>query len=146
MLGTLVAKGTAEQPIVLTSYKDDTAHGDTNGDGTATTPSFGDWVGVGFAVDSPGGVGEFVEIRHAGYYGAAGTNFSQDASTVDARVQIACMRCHLFPDPGDSAARAVEGSDRRHAGTREYITARIRRITDRVLAERSRGVVRGEVS
>ncbi|MBW2494692.1 MAG: hypothetical protein JRE43_08065, partial [Deltaproteobacteria bacterium] len=45
VLGTLVANGTAEQPIVLTSYKDDSAHGDTNADGAATMPAFGDWVG-----------------------------------------------------------------------------------------------------
>jgi len=99
VLGTLVANGTAEQPVVLTSYKDDTAHGDTNGDGSSTEPSFGDWVGVGFAASSPGGIGDFVEIRHAGYYGTSGTNFSQDASVGDARVLIACMRCHLFPAP-----------------------------------------------
>jgi len=99
VFGTLVAEGTAEQPIVLTSYKDDTAHGDTNGDGSSTEPSFGDWVGVGFTANSPGGIGEFVEIRYAGYYGSSGTNFPQDASAVDARVRIACMRCHLFPDP-----------------------------------------------
>jgi len=97
--GTLVATGTAEQPIVLTSYKDDTAYGDTNGDGSATTPSFGDWVGVGFAASSPGGIGDFVEIRHTGYYGESGTNFAKDASEVDLRVRVACMRCHLFPDP-----------------------------------------------
>ncbi|MCH8889832.1 MAG: VCBS repeat-containing protein, partial [Myxococcales bacterium] len=99
VLGTLVAKGTAQQPIILTSYKDDTAHGDTNRDGSSTQPSFGDWVGVGFAASSPGGIGDFVEIRYAGYYGTLGTNFSQDASSVDARVRTACMRCHLFPDP-----------------------------------------------
>jgi len=99
VLGTLVAKGTAQQPIILTSYKDDTAHGDTNRDGSSTQPSFGDWVGVGFAASSPGGIGDFVEIRYAGYYGTSGTNFSQDASSVDARVRTACMRCHLFPDP-----------------------------------------------
>ena len=99
VLGTLIAKGTAQQPIILTSYKDDTAHGDTNRDGSSTGPSFGDWVGVGFAASSPGGIGDFVEIRYAGYYGTSGTNFSQDASSVDARVRTACMRCHLFPDP-----------------------------------------------
>jgi hypothetical protein len=99
VLGTLVANGTAKQPIVLTSYKDDTAHGDTNGDGSSTEPSFGDWVGVGFASSSPGGIGDFVEIRYAGYYGTSGTNYPQDASSVDARVRTACMRCHLFPDP-----------------------------------------------
>jgi hypothetical protein len=99
VLGTLVAEGTAKQPIVLTSYKDDTAHGDTNRDGSSTRPSFGDWVGVGFAAGSPGGIGDFVEIRYAGYYGASGTNFSQGASAVDARVRTACTRCHLFPEP-----------------------------------------------
>jgi hypothetical protein len=99
VFGTLVAKGTATQPIVLTSYKDDTAHGDTNGDGSSTEPSFGDWVGVGFTANSPGGIGDFVEIRYAGYYGSSGTNFSQDASAVEARVRIACTRCHLFPEP-----------------------------------------------
>ena len=99
VLGTLVATGTAKQPIVLTSYKDDTAHGDTNGDGASTSPSFGDWVGVGFAASSPGGIGDFVEIRYAGYYGPSGTNFAEGAGEVGARVRVACMRCHLFPDP-----------------------------------------------
>ncbi len=99
VLGTLVANGTAKNPIVLTSYQDDSAHGDTNGDGSSTRPSFGDWVGVGFAASSPGGIGDFVEIRYTGYYGASGTNFSKDARDVAARVREACTRCHLFPDP-----------------------------------------------
>ena len=99
VFGTLVANGTAENPIVLTSSKDDSAHGDTNGDGSSTRPAFGDWVGVGFAASSPGGIGDFVEVRYAGYYGASGTNFSKHARDVDARVREACTRCHLFPDP-----------------------------------------------
>jgi len=99
VLGTLVANGSAERPIVLTSYKDDSVSGDTNGDGAATTPLFGDWVGVGFAASSPGGIGEHVEIRYAGYYGVSGTNFGHDPSELTSRVQIACMRCHAFPSP-----------------------------------------------
>ncbi|HXV36821.1 MAG TPA: hypothetical protein VEC18_06720, partial [Myxococcota bacterium] len=98
VLGRLVARGTAARPIVITSDADDSANGDTNGDGSATRPAFGDWVGVGFAPSSPGGIGPFVEIRYAGYYGESGSNFAGNASDVASRVRVACTRCHLFPE------------------------------------------------
>ena len=44
---TLNAEGTRAQPIIMTSIKDDSVGGDTNGDGNKTMPQPGDWVKIG---------------------------------------------------------------------------------------------------
>lgn len=44
--GKIIANGTAEEKIIFTSLFDDAHCGDTNNDGTATTPNKGDWTSL----------------------------------------------------------------------------------------------------
>lgn len=63
--GSIRVEGTADLPVVVTSIKDDSVDGDTNGDGTASSPAQGDWDGI---VVNPGSeaVFEHVLFRYGG--------------------------------------------------------------------------------
>ncbi|HTE05444.1 MAG TPA: right-handed parallel beta-helix repeat-containing protein [Planctomycetota bacterium] len=63
--GTLLAQGSAAQPVTLTSIKDDSVAGDTNGDGAATAPAPSDWSGLTFHAGSAASVLAHVDQRWA---------------------------------------------------------------------------------
>lgn len=50
--GKLVSNGTPEYPVYWTSWADDRTCGDTNADGTASTPKAGDWGWIDFGQGS----------------------------------------------------------------------------------------------
>ncbi|MFM2386863.1 MAG: hypothetical protein RL660_1620 [Bacteroidota bacterium] len=64
-VGKIIAKGTSTDHIVFTSYADDSYCGDNNGDGTATTPSKGDWVNITLS-GGKGNVFEYCDFLYAG--------------------------------------------------------------------------------
>ena len=65
--GWFSCRGTAHEPVVLTSLKDDSIGGDTNKDGKATSPAPGDWASIGMT--SGGGILENALVRYAGRSG-----------------------------------------------------------------------------
>ena len=68
--GAIKAIGKANNKIIFTSIADDSAAGDTNNNGTATTPTNYDWQGLDFtgSASDTENILKNCEIRYCGYY------------------------------------------------------------------------------
>ncbi len=64
--GTLTAQGTHSSRIAFTSIKDDSFAGDTNGDGSGTSPARGDWKEVAVYGGGDASQFEYCIFRYAG--------------------------------------------------------------------------------
>ncbi len=120
--GTLNADGTAESPIVFTSYKDDAHGGDTNGDSSLTSPLAGDWAFLSIEGDRNESV--FNHCRF--YYGGTGAwqvytlSIASDGTTV-----TDCVFAENKGDAGANKDSADAVLNAIHAGSSTVITGNI---------------------
>ncbi|WP_146526339.1 carboxypeptidase regulatory-like domain-containing protein [Novipirellula artificiosorum] len=67
--GRMIAEGTASDPIMFASYRDDSIGGDTNGNGPSG-PGDADWGDIEFTSTSTGSVLNHVELRSGSFRGS----------------------------------------------------------------------------
>jgi pimeloyl-ACP methyl ester carboxylesterase len=91
VLGKMDLQGTTEKPVVITSIKDDAWGGDSNGDGTSTVPTTGDWMGIivhSTSTSSPKSEfkADYAVIKYGGGYEDLSVDYFQAVSA--AKIQI----------------------------------------------------------
>ena len=73
--GSVEARGTADEPIVFTAWRDDEYGGDLNGDEDSTFPAAGAWYGISVSSASGNTVFENAIFRYGGkYYNGVGNH------------------------------------------------------------------------
>jgi hypothetical protein len=87
-VGTLVVNGTAANRVVITSVHDDTAGGDTNGNGGATLPLPGHWAGLVFQTTSAASVLDHVDVRYSGAGGWSGLYFQSPNANITVKNSV----------------------------------------------------------
>ena len=94
--GKIISNGTKDNPVIFTSDKDDAHGGDTNGDGTATSPAAGDWSYI--VLDGTGSVFNYTQFL----YNGSGADAALFEITAEGIVFDHCTFAHCKGDPAIS--------------------------------------------
>ncbi|MBN1997583.1 hypothetical protein JW935_08535, partial [candidate division KSB1 bacterium] len=88
--GKILAQGTADKYIIFTSSLDDSSGGDTNNDGSASTPARKDWGGI-YLNGYSGSVFHYCKFLYGGDGGNSGTLYISDGAQATVR---SCIFAH----------------------------------------------------
>lgn len=106
----ITADATEANPIVFTSYKDDSYCGDSNGDGTASTPAKGDWGCFDFSEQQHGSVFRYCKFLFGGGSGGNVVKGSSGSAAINDYTFDHCTFAHTYGDHRDYTA-AFAGSN-----------------------------------
>ena len=90
--GNIIACGTASEPIIFTSVKDDTQGGDSNGDGNLTSPQLNDWHSIEL-----GNLTETDVFQYCKFYYGGADYYTLDAVTSHPVIIDHCEFAHDAP-------------------------------------------------
>ncbi|MCD4796724.1 MAG: carboxypeptidase-like regulatory domain-containing protein [Candidatus Cloacimonetes bacterium] len=96
--GMIIAEGSTLLPIIFTSWHDDAHGGDTNGNGSASDPTRGDWNNIGIAGSNNQSSFDYCEIYYGGGY--------QDRYVMylDSETNASVTNCTFAHNEGDYGA------------------------------------------
>ncbi len=104
------ANATASNPIIFTSYKDDTYCGDNNGDGSATTASKGDWGYINMRGDQHGSLFRNCKFLYGGGQGGKVVNANVGTGNIHDFTFDNCTFAHTYGTNSPNSA-AFNGGD-----------------------------------